>query len=566
MKEESKILTIPSIISQNDKEIIVMSTEKGIPADEVSTNVLKNILKNDFKLEKTEESEALLRTVIAKLRTIIIEWVKQTAIKKKEPPEIIEKAGGELYTSGSYRLGVHGSSSDIDALCVVPRFVDRKDHFFGDLYESLKKHTDIKELRAIPEAHVPIIKMKFQNVDIDLLFARLSLETIGPALSLHDDNIFKGCDKESIDSLNAWRNNDMIISLVPNKENFRVTLKCVKVWAKSRDLYSNKAGYLGGISWAILVAKICQLFPNLPPNKLLEKFFYVFSRWDYKYPVLICEIRDPKTTAPISSLPQNWNPKSIDSLDQKLMPIITPAYPCINSTFNVSNTTKKILVKEMARAAKIVLKINRKLPGYNWMSLFKKYDFFKEYYNYLKIDTLANDQEDHLLWEGFIESRLRFLILQTEIPQFCTGIENLRPFTKPFVLKDNQYKFCTSFLLGFKIMKDNNGKQEADIKDAIASFCMKIIKSPLAIEKQLDLKITHITRDKLPIEVFENNIRPKYIRPLLTKDKIDKIIDTKNKLIEKQITKKDEELISKILRDKLYEDESLIPKKKGKYE
>lgn len=112
-----------------------------------------------------------------------------------------------------------------------------------------------------------------------------------------DDNILRGCDKESIRSLNGSRVTDIILKLVPNHENFRITLRCIKLWAKHRGIYSNVLGYLGGVSWAILVANICIIFPKLAPNKLLYNFFKYYSEWEWnsENPILITEIRNDKS-------------------------------------------------------------------------------------------------------------------------------------------------------------------------------------------------------------------------------------------------------------------------------
>ncbi len=46
-----------------------------------------------------------------------------------------------------------------------------------------------------------------------------------------------------------------------------------------RGIYSNALGFLGGVSWAMLVVRVCQLYPNAAPATLVQKFFMVFSRW-----------------------------------------------------------------------------------------------------------------------------------------------------------------------------------------------------------------------------------------------------------------------------------------------
>lgn len=167
-------------------------------------------------------------------------------------------------------MGVHSPDTDIDALCVAPRHIERLKHFFGELAVILRAHPSVTNITEVKEAFVPVIKMEFEGVDIDLLFARVEYKEVGEDLeSLLDDNILRNCDKESIRSLNGCRVTDIILKLVPNHENFRTTLRCIKLWAKHRGVYSNVLGYLGGVAWAILVANICIIFPYLAPNKLL---------------------------------------------------------------------------------------------------------------------------------------------------------------------------------------------------------------------------------------------------------------------------------------------------------
>ena len=97
--------------------------------------------------------------------------------------------------------------------------------------------------------------MDFDGIDIDLLFARIEAKTINKSVeSLQDDNLLKNADKESVLSLNGCRVTDSIFDLVPNRENFKTTLRCIKLWAKNRGIYSNVFGYIGGVGYAILVA------------------------------------------------------------------------------------------------------------------------------------------------------------------------------------------------------------------------------------------------------------------------------------------------------------------------
>ena len=475
--------------------------------DEREVSKLQIILRDEFRIKGNEKQAQIVKDVLGCLLKLIKEWVYNTALKRKLSLDIASKAGGDLYISGSFRLGIHESTGDIDALCVVPTFVDRDEDFFGDFLNTLEAHPDIKELRGIKDAYVPLIKMKFFGLEIDLLFARLRFEVVNNSLrDIKDDSILIGCDDQSISSLNAYRNNDIILSLVPNQEVFKTTLQLVKVWAKRRNLYSNKIGYLGGISWAILTAKVCQLFPSLPPNRLLQRFFTVFYKWNWHIPVLLCNIKEP-----MNLTIKQWNPKFNEGDQQQVMPIITPAFPCVNSAFNVCKITKKIIIEEFHRAAKLTKKMNT--LGFNWMQVYKKHDPFKSYTHFFRVDALSSSPEEHLKWSGFIESKFRLLIQELEV--HSQDIIDVRPHPKAFHTTNTEYKCCTTFLCGFRfrdLHKLQSYKQEylVDLRAPILKFCEKIMGLCHREEKSTNMRITHATLGKLPIEVFEGGLRPLY--------------------------------------------------------
>lgn len=246
---------------------------------------------------------------------------------------------GELCTFGSYRLGVHNPHSDIDALFLAPYHITRELFFstnttittssssssstapttiaIDGLCKLLEQNEHVTELHPISGAYTPVIKMKWDGIAIDLVFAQrtcpeqLFRESVGnegkkssgacnadgvgrekwivanaadggtvkhetsssmrctsedeeaeeeQEFVIRDDHLI-GLDGAGIRSLNGVRVAQVLLNLVPpsSMKSFRTTLRAVREWAVVHGLYSNVLGFLGGVNWAILVVRIVQV-------------------------------------------------------------------------------------------------------------------------------------------------------------------------------------------------------------------------------------------------------------------------------------------------------------------
>jgi poly(A) polymerase len=124
-------------------------------------------------------------------------------------------------------------------------------------------------------------------IQIDLIYARLWQPTVPANLDLSDERTMQQIDESCVRTANGPRTATEILSLVPNIETFCMALKCIKLWAKRRAIYSNAMGYFGGVAWAILVARVCQLYPNGCPATIISRFFRIFFTWSWPSPVVL---------------------------------------------------------------------------------------------------------------------------------------------------------------------------------------------------------------------------------------------------------------------------------------
>ena len=372
---------------------------------------------------------------------------------------------------------------------------------------------------VLRSAYTPVIKFQMEDVKIDLIFARINnsqwltdhaiksqptsnieqqsveLEEM-PEMEV-DDTLLVGLDETSIRSINGVRVAQYLLSAVGGNaiqlENFRLTLRAVKEWARVHGLYSNVLGFLGGVNWAILVCWICQKNPDAKPSALLRLFFKRFSTWNWPTPVRIATQHASSIRADLTV----WDPINNFRDAKHLMPIITPCYPSMNSSYNVGEPQLRRIRDELHRAAKLCndVSIGRK----SWEVLFEGSSFFEQHATYLQVDITSTNEDDFRAWFGLVEARMRLLVVGLESPMY--GVRAY-PFAKFFHRRpgdDEDSPYVASFFIALRFA---NNVQRVDLGPLAIDF-LQVINSWENRLSTMDLVMTLVAQRNLPSFVFD---------------------------------------------------------------
>ena len=458
-----------------------LDEKHATPAEVTESAALLGHMDRHWALD-TDAGRAQREVALGMIRRVVDEWVTRTYTGLGLSQEFADTARAQLFISGSYRLGVSREGADIDCIVACPRRVTR-DHFFGappcapgaGLVDALNAHPKVERVVPIAGAKVPIVQMFCNGVDIDLLFASIPRDEVPrTAEELLDDNVLIGLDEGAQMSLNGPRVTEMLVRFALNigiYDSFRLLLRCVRRWAKVRGIYSNKTGYLGGVNWAILCIWICQLHPNARPARLLKVFFQLLSVWQWPNPGALGRAmygkrgREVRLCTPYHndrlSKPQ-W--PSGPWARNELLPIITPAYPCMNSSSSVTESTRQVMLAEFERGARIVKGIlegaKRRAEAQaeyearvaagdvpdgpapaatdtaadadaRWGELFVPTDFFARYKTYLCVTATSTSRKDMDSWDGLVGSRIVRLVKHFENPRVAElPLADICPYPK----------------------------------------------------------------------------------------------------------------------------------------
>ncbi|KAF2740856.1 Poly(A) polymeras-like protein [Polyplosphaeria fusca] len=402
--------------------------------------------------------------VLKHFQKVVEEFVRRICKAKKLPASTVEAAGGKIYAFGSFALGVSNPGSDIDTVVVAPKDVQRSDFFahFPSIFRELSKAEDIDELVSVPDAFMPIIKMEYSGVSIDLLFVSLPQSSIPADFDLSDKNVMRGLDDVDMRAVNGTRLKDELLSLVPQVKSFRHATRAIKLWSTRRGMYGNVFGYPGGVAWAIMVARICQLYPFACGATIVAKFFRLMLEWSWPRPIMLQAIEEGQFGLKV------WNP-TIYNIDRgHLMPIITPAFPSMCATHTITTSSKSIMLAEFKRAHQVVSDIQDGKK--QWADLFARHTFFsKDHKYYLSIVAACRTKPAYDAFSGLVQSRVR--TLAKGIDDSDAGVELARVYTEKMERmhrceNEDQVEMVKKGDMAYKINQEEAKQAEASKGDA----------------------------------------------------------------------------------------------------
>ena len=175
------------------------------------------------------------------------------------------------------------------------------------------------------------------------------------------------------------------------------------------------------------------------------------------------------------------------------MPILTPAYPSMNSTYNVNHSTRRIFIQEFERGQKITERIDASTASSmaGWNELVEPTDFFSQRYKtFVRVDFVAASEEGHRQWVGLSESQLRMFVdaLEGGPPRKSQFLAHVYP--KGFewsslwqegtgwpehIQNPPSARYANSFFIGLELKPNAVPNEKVEMKFQMDKFKTKLI-------------------------------------------------------------------------------------------
>nr|CAD2133361.1 unnamed protein product [Meloidogyne enterolobii] len=101
----------------------------------------------------------------------------------------------QLLEGGSEILGTTAYWSDMDILCILPKYINIYDFIEEDasgLYGSLMGIIGSDNINIVKTSRILMLELKMNGIDVDLIYAQIPFEKIETDFDIMDDEIIEG--------------------------------------------------------------------------------------------------------------------------------------------------------------------------------------------------------------------------------------------------------------------------------------------------------------------------------------------------------------------------------------
>lgn len=238
---------------------------------------------------------------------------------------------------------------------------------------------------------MPVVKFKLTrgavSVSVDVVYVSMASHQAPTTDQLLSVSVFNTIAKETRMSLQGLRTVLELRRRVPVPwDVFTTVLKAVKFWAVRRGVYGNNFAFPPGVTLAIMVARTCQVYPAHHPSVLLRFFFMFYTQWLARHnavkPLFITEQVKPDLKKVIGMW-ESWDPNR-ESVRDELLPVINPAFPSNNTSYNVGRSGLEQFYREITRGH---LMLQRQAAFHEWETLWEPYHIGEEFSSFMVVEV-----------------------------------------------------------------------------------------------------------------------------------------------------------------------------------
>lgn len=361
----------------------------------------------------------------------------------------------DLLPLGAYHLEVWLPNDDIDLLYLAPPHVDLIE-FRKDLEHNIGMHPQASYILLVtPDGWLdaPSLAFRMGGVRVKLMLAHRHRGALLPV---------PGTIPSYSAALYARRATEIVLSSVPDVALFRGLLKFVRYWAQNRGVYGKHMGFFGGLAWAVLCARVCQIHRHVQLSQLVALFFSTLCAWDWRTP---CGL----IAGDYSEQLVNCNAPS-----SSLINVLLPGGCGLSATPYVNAKTSEAILRELRRGSDVtcgLCSIAGCTSGAHWIQAVSGLTFFEDFAHYLEIDLMATSEAVLHRWCAWAQPHINEFVAR-----FGSRPKSdlmLRPWPHALRYCDAEWPHAQALFAGVYLAKTAGADQicdRFDIRESVAQL------------------------------------------------------------------------------------------------